>query len=114
MNLVIVIMSLPFFLPFVFSFLLQLISNQCILFYRFRVRFTQFNQTIADMALLEVSPDTLKQIEDLNSLDVDLYEYAKELLKQRYRKLMSQDKYYKEHFDNMGRSKFSWSDIEQA
>lgn len=80
---------------------------------KFGVRFEQHNQTISDLALQDIDSETLKRIEELNSLDVQLYEYAKELLQQRFKKLSSQDVHFKEHFLNMGRNKFSWSDIEQ-
>lgn len=80
---------------------------------KFRVRFNQYNQTISDMAIQEIDSGTLKHIEELNSLDIELYKYAEELLQKRFKKLSSQDTHFKDHFENMGKSKFSWNDIEQ-
>lgn len=65
------------------------------------------------MAVQEIDSKTFKRIEELNSLDIELYRYAEELLQQRFKKLSSQDIHFREHFENMGKSKFSWADIEQ-
>ncbi|KAK8392886.1 hypothetical protein O3P69_013128 [Scylla paramamosain] len=78
---------------------------------KFRVRFRQFNQTITDMAMRNFDAETIKQIEELNSLDMELYKYAVELLQQRFKKLSAQDKHFHEHFQNMG-GVFSWAEIE--
>lgn len=80
---------------------------------RFRVRFKQYNQTITDMAMKDFDVETLRRIEELNSLDVQLYKYAVELLHQRFKKLSSQDKHFEEHFSNMGKSTFPWADLDQ-
>ncbi|KAG7168528.1 heparan-sulfate 6-O-sulfotransferase 2-like [Homarus americanus] len=80
---------------------------------KFRVRFDQHNQTISDMALQDIDLATRRRVEEINSIDIQLYEYAKMLLQQRFKKLSSQDLSFKEHFENMGMSKFSWSEIDQ-
>lgn len=77
------------------------------------MRFKQYNQTITDMAMKDFDVETLRRIEELNSLDVQLYKYAVELLHQRFKKLSSQDKHFEEHFSNMGKSTFPWAELDQ-
>ncbi|XP_064121463.1 heparan-sulfate 6-O-sulfotransferase 2-like [Macrobrachium nipponense] len=81
---------------------------------KFRVRFEQHNQTISDQALHKVDPETLRRIEEINYLDVQLYKFAKQLLQNRFKVMSEQDPHFKEHFENMGRSQFSWSEIENS
>lgn len=77
------------------------------------MRFRQYNQTITDMAMKDIDAETVRRIEELNFLDMELYKYAVELLQQRFRKLSAQDKHFHEHFQNMGKSLFSWAEIER-
>ena len=65
------------------------------------------------MALQDIDAETVRQIEELNSLDMELYKYAFELLQQRFKKLSAQDKHFHEHFQNMGKSVFSWDEIDR-
>ena len=90
------------------------ISNFKYKFFRFISRFQQYNQTAADEALSNIDPNTIKIIREQNSLDVKLYEYARNLLNQRYQRLSGHDVNFHEHFQNMGRIKFSWDEIENA
>nr|XP_027226491.1 heparan-sulfate 6-O-sulfotransferase 2-like [Penaeus vannamei] len=79
---------------------------------KFKVRFEQHNQTISDSAFSDIAPSTLERIKELNYLDIELYKYAKSLLHQRFKKMSNEDPHFQHHFDNMGHSQFSWSDIE--
>uniref|UniRef100_A0A2P2I9S0 Heparan-sulfate 6-O-sulfotransferase n=1 Tax=Hirondellea gigas TaxID=1518452 RepID=A0A2P2I9S0_9CRUS len=79
---------------------------------RFSMRFEQFNQTHTDSTLSKISPDKLQELKELNHLDVQLYEYAKLLLRYRFEKLSSQDQHFDQHFSNMGASNFSWEALE--
>ncbi|MPC46654.1 Heparan-sulfate 6-O-sulfotransferase 1 [Portunus trituberculatus] len=54
------------------------------------------------MAMKNFDTETIKRIEELNSLDIELYNYAVKLLQQRFKKLSAQDKHFHEHFHNMG------------
>lgn len=50
---------------------------------RFAIPFEQHNTTISVSAVHNLRPDQKKRIEQLNSLDVELYAFAKNLLFQR-------------------------------
>ncbi|GFQ96387.1 heparan-sulfate 6-O-sulfotransferase 3-B [Trichonephila clavata] len=51
---------------------------------KFLQPFQQFNETRSSLSLSEISDDELQKIKDLNRLDIELYQFAKSLLFQRY------------------------------
>lgn len=50
---------------------------------RFAIPFEQHNATISAAAVQNLRPDQRRRIEKLNSLDIELYAFAKTLLFQR-------------------------------
>ncbi|KFM82779.1 Heparan-sulfate 6-O-sulfotransferase 3, partial [Stegodyphus mimosarum] len=54
---------------------------------RFLQPFQQLNETRSSMTMSEISTEDLKKIQDLNKLDIALYNFAKTLLMERYKRL---------------------------
>lgn len=54
----------------------------------------------------------MEKVRQRNTLDIQLYNFAKELLLKRYKHLKALDTHFKEHFRNMGHAEFSWENIE--
>ena len=54
----------------------------------FKRPFVQFNETQSLAAELNLSQDAIDTITELNHLDVELYEFAKNLLEKRYQELI--------------------------
>lgn len=50
----------------------------------FAVPFTQHNATVSGATLAALSPSQIAHIKRLNSLDLELYEFAKNLMFKRY------------------------------
>lgn len=80
--------------------------------YRFNIRFGQYNSSYSDEYLHEITPELVEKVRHRNKLDIQLYNFAKELLLKRYKHLKSLDTHFKEHFRNMGHAEFSWENIE--
>ncbi|XP_076034328.1 heparan sulfate 6-O-sulfotransferase [Oratosquilla oratoria] len=82
--------------------------------FKFSVRFEQYNETNAKGALSGLEPETVEDIRRLNHLDMKLYEYARTLLQDRFKKLSSQDNHFQEHFNHMGKFEhIPWNEIER-
>ncbi|XP_011182532.2 heparan-sulfate 6-O-sulfotransferase 1 isoform X1 [Zeugodacus cucurbitae] len=74
---------------------------------RFAIPFEQHNTTISATAVNNLRPDQKRRIEELNSLDVELYAFAKNLLFQRYgsskfERLKAKDNDFEKRFANLG------------
>lgn len=54
---------------------------------KFLQPFQQLNETRSSMTLAEISEEDLQRVKDLNRLDLELYEFSKSLLMQRYKQL---------------------------
>ncbi|XP_054714898.1 heparan-sulfate 6-O-sulfotransferase 2-like [Uloborus diversus] len=54
---------------------------------KFRQPFQQLNETRSSLTLNEITEKELQQIQNLNKLDLELYDFAKKLLMERYVKL---------------------------
>ena len=72
---------------------------------QFTVRFEQFDHVHATSALDRLTPATLERIRRLNSLDDELYRFARSVLQKRLAELKEDDPSYDEHFAAMGRKK---------
>lgn len=83
------------------------------LFLRFKVRFEQYNNTIADTALEGIESELRAKVRELNRLDIELYEFANELLMKRFKLLKESDSHFKDHFQGMGkgRNRMSWKEV---
>ncbi|XP_034116838.1 heparan-sulfate 6-O-sulfotransferase 1 isoform X1 [Drosophila albomicans] len=89
---------------------------------RFAIPFEQHNATISAAAVTNLRPDQRRRIEKLNSLDIELYAFAKNLLFQRFEHLKAKDAKFEQRFANLGNiyfkqgvTEFNWdSNIEDA
>lgn len=79
---------------------------------RFAIPFEQHNATLSSSTLSTLKPHQLQQIKELNSLDIELYEFAQNLMYKRFNKLKSRDPMFEERFANLGRlpgrTEFNW------
>ncbi|XP_046668952.1 heparan-sulfate 6-O-sulfotransferase 1 [Homalodisca vitripennis] len=69
---------------------------------RFAVPFEQHNSTLSSMTLAKLRPDQIDTIKRLNALDIELYEFAQELMNKRFEKLRSRDAQFAERFAHLG------------
>lgn len=47
-------------------------------------------------------PEQQQKVQQLNALDIELYEFAKKLLFQRFERLKAKDANFEERFNNLG------------
>lgn len=69
---------------------------------RFAIPFEQNNSTVSSSTLNTLNPVQSERILKLNHLDIDLYNYAKKLLFERFDKLKSRDSDFDERFKHLG------------
>lgn len=69
---------------------------------RFAIPFEQNNATVSSHTLQTLTPDQAKTIASLNSLDVELYNFAKNLLNERFQKLKSRDINFENRYQHLG------------
>ena len=69
---------------------------------KFNVRFVQFDHDHAHTTLAKISNSTVEKIKTINHLDVQLYEYAQEVLKKRFETLKAEDVDFDNHYAKMG------------
>ncbi|XP_023035549.1 heparan-sulfate 6-O-sulfotransferase 1 [Drosophila willistoni] len=89
---------------------------------RFAIPFEQHNTTISATAVQNLRHDQKRRIEKLNSLDIELYAYAKNLLFQRFERLKAKDTNFEQRYANLGNiyfkqgvTEFNWdSNLEDA
>lgn len=69
---------------------------------RFAIPFDQHNSTVSSSTLNHLTPKQEKKVKELNALDIELYEFAKKLLFQRFDKLKAKDVNFDERFNHLG------------
>lgn len=69
---------------------------------RFAVPFEQNNTTVSSLTMSTLSTEQAAKVSQLNSLDIELYSFAKKLLFQRFEKLKSRDSDFLERFEHLG------------
>lgn len=69
---------------------------------RFAIPFEQNNSTVSTSTLNSLNPVQSAKIMQLNHLDIDLYNYAKKLLFERFERLKSRDSTFNERFKHLG------------
>uniref|UniRef100_A0A1A9UVK0 Heparan-sulfate 6-O-sulfotransferase n=1 Tax=Glossina austeni TaxID=7395 RepID=A0A1A9UVK0_GLOAU len=69
---------------------------------RFAIPFEQHNTTVSALAIHNLSNDQKRRIKELNSLDIQLYTFAKNLLFQRFETLKAKDNDFEKRFANLG------------
>jgi hypothetical protein len=68
---------------------------------RFLRPFIQLNETHSSIALSELEPEMLEKIRKLNHLDIELYEYGKNLLYERFQTAKASDKNFEENYKRL-------------
>lgn len=69
---------------------------------RFAIPFEQNNSTVSSSTLSTLTAAQSAKISELNHLDIDLYNYAKKLLLERFEKLKARDSDFEERFKHLG------------
>lgn len=69
---------------------------------RFAIPFEQHNTTVSSSTLNHLTPKQEAKVRELNALDIELYEFAKKLLFQRFEKLKAKDVNFDERFNHLG------------
>ena len=81
----------------------------------FKVAFKQYDNTESSNTRSKLSDKVVEEIKRMNHLDVELYEFARKLLGDRFQTLRSEDKHYEEHERRLKESEtetLNWQDIE--
>lgn len=69
---------------------------------RFLLPFEQNNATVSSHTMQTLSPEQAGKIASLNSLDIELYNFAKKLLQGRFEKLKSRDRNFTKRYQHLG------------
>ena len=67
----------------------------------FKKPFIQLNQTRSSLILSGLSSASLQRIRELNHLDAQLYDYAVQLMTERFDQMRNSDPHFHQHFDRM-------------
>ncbi|EZA49847.1 heparan-sulfate 6-O-sulfotransferase 1 [Ooceraea biroi] len=85
---------------------------------RFAIAFEQHNATLSAATMAMLSTDQLDAVRRLNSLDLELYEFAKNLAFQRFKRLRDRDPYFVQRFQHLGElpsrqsaTEFNWDSV---
>ncbi|GBP90218.1 Heparan-sulfate 6-O-sulfotransferase 2 [Eumeta japonica] len=89
---------------------------------RFAVPFTQHNATVSGATLAAMSPAQVARVRTLNSLDLELYQFAKHLMFKRFEALKNRDSDFEYRWRHLGEvsprsgvTEFDWdSNLEDA
>lgn len=69
---------------------------------RFAIPFEQHNQTVSRTTMMNLESEQRRKIDKLNSLDIELYVFAKSLLMQRFERIKGKDSDFEKRFANLG------------
>eukprot|EP00088_Acartia_fossae_P066396 TRINITY_DN8228_c1_g1_i1.p1 TRINITY_DN8228_c1_g1~~TRINITY_DN8228_c1_g1_i1.p1 ORF type:complete len:429 (+),score=85.47 TRINITY_DN8228_c1_g1_i1:62-1348(+) len=81
----------------------------------FVATFDQYNVTRSSKVYDELEPQVVEKIKSRNQLDLELYEFAKKLLEERFEKMKKVDTKFDAHMERLKTDKklpFSWQTIE--
>ncbi|GAB1869765.1 Heparan-sulfate 6-O-sulfotransferase [Camponotus japonicus] len=85
---------------------------------RFAVAFEQHNATLSAATMATLSTEQLETVRKLNSLDLELYEFAKNLAFQRFKRLRDRDPHFVQRFQHLGElssrqsvTEFNWDSV---
>ncbi|KAL1490325.1 hypothetical protein ABEB36_013040 [Hypothenemus hampei] len=85
---------------------------------RFAIPFEQNNSTVSSLTLTTLTEEQAKKINELNKLDIQLYEFAKTLLFARFEKLKAKDGSFEERYNHLGvlngKNAFDWDKIDDS
>ncbi|KAJ8920720.1 hypothetical protein NQ315_004859 [Exocentrus adspersus] len=86
---------------------------------RFAIPFEQNNATVSSSTLTTLTARQAAKIAELNKLDIQLYNFAKKLLFERFEKLKARDADFEERFKHLGEltikngpTEFDWDKLE--
>lgn len=86
---------------------------------RFAVPFEQNNATVSSHTMPTLTPEQAAKVAHLNDLDIELYNFAKKVLFDRFKKLKAQDPNFEETFKHLGEvpnrtgvTGFNWDNLE--
>lgn len=85
---------------------------------RFAIPFEQNNATVSSSTMPTLTAGQAAKIASLNSLDIELYEFAKKVLFERFNKLKAKDADFEERFKHLGQlqrgvTEFDWDKLEE-
>lgn len=69
---------------------------------RFAVPFDQHNATVSSLTLSTLRPDQVALVRKLNALDLELYDFAQNLMYQRFARLKGRDPQFEDRFTHLG------------
>lgn len=69
---------------------------------RFALPFSQQNTTVSSSTLVQLTSAQREKVNQLNALDIELYEFARKLLFERFEQLKSKDPHFEERFSHLG------------
>lgn len=85
---------------------------------RFAVAFEQHNATLSAATMATLSVEQLDAVRRLNRLDLELYDFAKNLAFQRFKRLKDRDPYFVQRFQHLGElssrqsaTEFNWDSV---
>lgn len=85
---------------------------------RFAVAFKQHNATLSAATMATLSKNQLDAVRRLNELDLELYEFAKNLAFHRFRRLRDRDPHFVQRFQHLGElpsrqsaTEFNWDSV---
>lgn len=84
---------------------------------RFAIPFEQNNATVSSSTMLQLTAEQAAKIANLNALDIELYDFAKKLLFDRFQKLKRRDVNFDERFKHLGQlqrngvTEFDWDKL---
>lgn len=86
---------------------------------RFAIPFEQNNATVSSSTLTTLTDKQAAKIAELNKLDIELYNFSKKLLFERFEKLKARDSDFEERFKHLGEltikngpTEFDWDKLE--
>lgn len=82
---------------------------------RFKSPFTQNEDTYSSATLDKATPEEVETIRQVNNLDLELYAFAEQLLRNRFSELKGRDTDFQDHYNYLGEEKgkhFSWDEVE--
>lgn len=87
---------------------------------RFLLPFEQNNATVSSHTMQSLSPEQAGKIASLNTLDIELYNFGKKLLQERFEKLKLRDNNFVNRFQHLGEvtnkegvTEFDWDRLEE-
>nr|CAI5853179.1 unnamed protein product [Callosobruchus analis] len=88
---------------------------------RFSIPFEQNNSTVSSSTITTLTPEQTERIAELNSLDIELYSFAKKLLFARFEQLKAKDVNFNERFKHLGElvirnnpTDFDWDKLDDS